>query len=218
MKTRIIALICLSVLFLSAGRANALVGDIVSDINGSIWFGALANATDPSIGPPSPTGDATFVLANRDIRFDSGGVGNPTFAQFLNQSFTSSTINPTDKIFGANSTIDSIFIQLTFDISLSAGVPVQFNVTHDDGFYLLLSTGATITDFVAPVTEPKVATFSLVAPGEGRFGVTLNYGALNSDTDPNHVLIWRTPEPGTILLLGLGLVAVGVAILMRRRS
>jgi len=217
MKNRMIALICLSMFFLSAGRASALVGDIVSDINGSIWFGALANATNPSLGPPQSPANATFVLANREIRFD--GVGNPTFADFFNQGFTSSTISSTDKLFGANSTIDSVFFQLTFDITLAAATPLQIDIAHDDGFYIMLSTGVPITqNFAAPVPAPTVSTINLSVPSDGNFTVILNYGSLNSDTDPNHVLIWRTPEPGTILLLGLGLLGIGVVILLRRHS
>ena len=105
------------------------------------------------------------------------------------------------------------FFLFEWDMEISRGMPIT--IIHDDGFFLLLSNGKTYNNSnptLSPVEETLYLDFD---PGQYHF--TLTYGALNDTDTYNHELIIRTAEPGTILLLGLGLVAVGVAILTRRR-
>jgi hypothetical protein len=46
----------------------------------------------------------------------------------------------------------------------------------------------------------------------GTYNVWLSYWAV--DDSDTHVLMFNTPEPGTMLLLGLGLIGIGI---LRRR-
>jgi len=213
-----LCLIFLSFLYIP-GNASAL------DIKGEVWQNALASAKNPIGGPPSETPDATFLVT--DLSFDSRLIKNVeerskiTFDQFLNKpaKWDNSTnpklgLTPQSSMFTGPD--QGVFFRFSWTMHFPGG-SVPLIVTHDDGFFFLVLD---VFKFNAsdPVKEdsPAVTKIDLTGIDPGDYRFILEYGALNDTT--TQVLIVRTPEPGSILLLGLGLVAVGVAILMRRRA
>jgi hypothetical protein len=211
--------IVLCLIFLSV---LSFPGNATAIIYGEVWStGALASAQNPALGPPKDVlPDATFEVTN--INFNSGGVANPTFNQFLNNplkwtSGLNSNLQPGDNLFGKNSDIAGIFFQFNFDI-ISIGSSIPITVIHDDGINFSIPNIFYFDPDVskaaaAPVAgpEPAVTKFN-VQIVQGNYVATLYYGALNSSNDPNqnHVLIYNTPEPWTILLLGLGMLGLGI--------
>ena len=214
-------LIVLCAIFLSV---LSFPGNATAIIYGEVWnTGALSSAANPALGPPKdvqPDGtfkdalpNATFTV-NGDINF-AGNTPSLTFGQFLNSplDWVSSSIKLDYLMFSKTSPVpdQGIFFRFTWSLDLPAGSsPVT--ITHDDGFFLQLSTGKTIDQYTEKVGSPAEAKFDLTVPSDGTYVITLNYGALN-DTD-SHVLIFRTPEPGSMLLLALGIIGIGV---LRRR-
>jgi hypothetical protein len=214
-------LIVLCAIFLSVLTFTGNVCAI--EIKGAVWSSvwntdALKSATYPSIGPPTNTAtpDATFVIS--DINFDSRRLkledpSKITYNEFLNNPTWN---KPENKEFDPNGSMftgpgQGIFFQFTWSLDLSReALPVT--ITHDDGFFFYVfnifkagSDGA--------FKEPQVSILSdLMVKDPGKYSVTLNYGALN-DTD-THVLIFSTPEPGSMLLFALGIIGIGV---LRRR-
>jgi hypothetical protein len=214
-------LIVLCLIFLSV---LSFPGNATAIIIGEVWStGALSSAQNPALGPPKELqSDGTFKDAlpnatftvNGDINF-AGNTPSLTFGQFLNSPlvWVSSSIKLDDLMFSKTSPVpdQGIFFRFTWSLDLPAGSsPVT--ITHDDGFFLQLSTGKTIDQYTEKVGSPAEAKFDLTVPSDGTYVITLNYGALN-DTD-SHVLIFRTPEPGSMLLLALGIIGIGV---LRRR-
>ena len=203
-------LIVLCLIFLSVlsfpGNTSAL-------ITGEIWQNALNSAKNPALGPPSATADATFKV-NGDINF-SGNTPSLTFGQFLNSPLVwqSSSIDP-DKPMFSNTRKDpdqGIFFRFTWSLDLPAGLsPVT--ITHDDGFYFFDVSGNSAGKN-GVFEGPLVSTFPVMVKDPGGYLSTLYYGALN-DTN-THVLIFSTPEPGSMLLLALGIIGIGV---LRKRK
>ena len=184
-------------------------------ISGEIWStNAYENALNPSIGPPSAPSDATFNFDS--INFDSRRLGdqakNISFDEFLNfpkWTYLGPGFDPEKKMFGNNGEgngDEGIFFKFTWELSLSSGSNL-FTVVNDDGFYLLLANGKSF-DFPGQFDKPEISEIDLKVSSSGNYAVTLYYGAL-SDTSA-HVMIVKTPEPGTMLLLGLGVIGIGI--------
>jgi hypothetical protein len=207
-------LIVLCAIFLSVlsfpGNVCAL------QIQGAVWStDAYKFALDPSLGPPQGDPDAYFVV--NAINFDSLSFDKPkdiTFDEFLNFPIEWKILNtkfsPKDKMFTGTSKEEGIFFQFTWSLVLPKG-PLPVTVIHDDGFYFsILNIFEFGPETSKPVTgpEPIVTTFSVKGLDQGIYTATLNYGALNDSA--NHVLIYNTPEPWTILLLGLGMLGLGI--------
>ena len=213
-------LIVLCLIFLSVlsfpGNVCAL------QIQGAVWStDAYKFALDPSLGPPKVDPDAYFVVdaINFDSRRPDGKPKNVSFDEFLNFPIEWIILNkefdPKEKMFTSTSKEEGIFFRFTitpFDVSKDVQ-PVT--VIHDDGINFSIFNVFELykedPDAAKPVKglEPAVTSINLkgVPPGNYSLAV-LDYGALN-DTE-NHVLIYNTPEPWTILLLGLGMLGLGI--------
>ena len=209
-------LIVLCLIFLSVlsfpGNASAL-------INGQVWAtDALNSALDPSTGPPAGLEpSAKFTVS--DINFSSILAG-VTFDAFLGKpdwdekSFNN--FKPSDPMFtstaGTGKATEGIFFRFEIPLTVTSKT-MPITIIYDDGFAYYLFSKEPIQEASGIIEKPLQLTFPAnAAPGE-YFFATLNFGALN-DTD-SHTIIFRTPEPGTLLLLGLGLIVVGV---LRRRG
>ena len=212
-------LIVLCVIFLSI---LSFPGNVCAiSIEGAVWS---TEAYKYALGPvPGAAGaQAGCVLRVEDINFDSrrpdGKPKNVSFDEFLNFPLKWEILNPIfspkDKMFTGTNKEEGIFFQFSWSMVLQNGL-LPVTITHDDGFYLFLSDGQTINESKPVGAEPPppaVSKFVLDVPGTGERTFNLYYGALNDSDD--HVLIFSTPEPGSMLLLALGIMGIGV---LRRR-
>lgn len=207
----VLCLLLILVFFLP-GNASAL-------INGQVWStGALKSALDPSTGPPAGLEpSAKFTVS--DINFSSI-IGEVSFDAFLGKpewdekSFNN--FKPSDPMFtstaGTGKATEGIFFRFEIPLTVTSKT-MPITIIYDDGFAYYLFSEEPIHEASGIIEKRLLLTFPANAdPGE-YFFATLNFGALN-DTD-SHTIIFRTPEPGTLLLLGLGLIVVGV---LRRRG
>lgn len=199
----ILSTVLLAVLLFTTGNSQAIT------IQGAIWDPADASAANPSIVPAGGPA-ATFTV--NSINFDSR-IGTTTFDTWLRGSNTSNlnglvwltdTLNIKDSFYTSSGR--GSFMQFTGTAYFSENVAI----THDDGFWL--QVGSTVYDYSAPTT-PAVTNLHNAA---GIYQFVLNYGAWNDF--PEVLLapgIAPVPEPGTMLLLGIGMF--GLAVYGKRR-
>jgi hypothetical protein len=186
-------------------------------ITGELWRNALASATNPASGPPSGAADASFTL-NSGINFNSNNNAAITFDQFLNSpNWISNNFDPFTTPLFSGAAAQGIFFKFDFDTFVVSQNPSPLTVIHDDGFYFAIDgVSFNASSPVPPALAQTIINLSSVPPGEYINITTLQYGALNDSAE--HELIFQSPEPWTILLLGIGMIGIGITCIMIRKS
>ena len=208
-------LIVLCMIFLSV---FLFPGNTRASIIGEVWSTyLLSSAQEPFKGPPSATPAETFNVES--INFDSRRVEKPkniTYNEFLNYPKwpPNSKFKPDQQMFTDNIKGDEgVYFIFRWTIEYLGG-SYPITIIHDDGFVFSLVTGQSFRSEDQYYEEPHISTFDLKMFGldSGTYNVWLSYWAV--DDSDTHVLMFNTPEPGTMLLLGLGLIGIGI---LRRR-
>lgn len=206
-----------------AGSAAALflgllstVAQAVPIVSGSVWLVApgIAGNAIPANVPLTPA-DVTFQAPSDPLSFDSrNGVNDYNLLNFL---LTGGAFNIVEHTAGAlsNTTNDHLY-QFLGQVSVTNGQ--NFGVLHDDGLTLIIG-GLTVID--APGPTPPILTNAIYTGPTGTFDFQLVYGeccgppaALIIDLP----LITQVPEPGTVLLIAIALIGLGLARRRRRTS
>lgn len=170
-------------------------------LNGTIYQNIVDpnDANDPgnwnTAGPY-----ATFTTAA--INYDSRVTGY-TPAAFLNTPvFTPSNL------FDPSADLNNSAIVMTGMHWMAPGLN-RFYVTHDDGVYIMIPGLAFTLDSSGP-TSPQTTYFNILNPGAaGFYSFTLNYAECCGAPATLITNLGSTPEPGTLVLLGSGIVGLG---------
>ena len=200
-----------AVLFLGLLSTVAQADPIVS---GSVWMVAPGTASNaiPANVPLTPA-DVTFLAPSDPLSFDSrNGVNDYNLLNFL---LTGGAFNILEHTAGAlsDSTNNHLY-QFLGQVSVTNGQ--NFGVLHDDGLTLIIG-GLTVIS--APGPTPPILTNAIYTGPTGTFDFQLVYGECCGPPAALIVqlpLISQVPEPGTLLLLAIGLIGLGMA--QRRRT
>lgn len=205
---------CVAALLAIAPLAHA------DSVSGSVWEGATVfpNPLLPTLPAGSPT--ATFTLttpgAASDFSFHSGNNSNPILDPTYSLSgFLTSGGDSIAYLTGGSHSGDSInndVFEFTGTTTLVGGQ--TYTINHDDGMILFIN-GVKVIDSGSPT--PSIPS-SFVASASGTFSFELLYAEVNgapATLAGNIGSTAATPEPGSIVLFGSGLLAAAGAI--RRR-
>jgi hypothetical protein len=227
---RILSLVtCVAVL-----AVTPLAHAAVYSVSGSFWeVPAYTNVPVAGSAVYSTAPTATFTVSNTSVNnifnFDSRlGAADYTLLGFLGSggdtvSLSGHGSDLLNTPAGCNGdtpcTVDSLF-QFTGSTTLTPGT---YNFAHDDGVLLYLDS--TLVFNVGGPTSPTNTNFVVCAVAgvgcdavAGSYSFTLDYGEVAGNPAvlvTNLPLAASTPEPGSIVLLGSGLVAA--AGMIRRR-
>jgi hypothetical protein len=205
--------------FMLEGNSQALIsGQIWDNITGyNSSTHDLTNAKFATLG----AADALFTVnvINSDSQALTGSYGGPvTYTQFLANSLVGAPgpnslvwADAASETFGSNQLVTSNTYASFFQFTGTAFFPATFTIWKDDGFVLYVD-GKLIIDASGPTAPDDVVVTLGLAPGVYNF--TLNYAAWNGFPEVIQAPSIVTPEPTTMILLGLGML--GVAVLRRK--
>ena len=197
------------VLFILLIAAMMAVSSNGGVITGEVWHvdEAIANNAIPVNVPATPA-DAIFAVPNGPISFSSFGT-NYTLEQFLATGGANCIGAICNQLMDYSIPPDQFgtLIRMTGSVTVNNGD--QFTVTHDDGLTLIIN-GMDLGFSPGP-TSPTTSTQTWNGPS-GTFGFELVYGeccgapAVLQTSLP----LQGVPEPGTVALIGAGLLGLGV--------
>lgn len=191
--------------FIFFALGSVLAG--ATNLNGTIYQNIVDpnDANDPANWNTSGP-YATFLITA--INYDSRVSGyTPTL--FLNTPAFSA-----HNSFDPNADLDNSALVITGMQWLKAGSN-DFFITHDDGVYISVPGVSFVFNAAGP-TSPVIDYFTINNPGAaGLYGFTLNYAECCGQPAVLVTNLGSVPEPGTLALLGSGIL--GLAGLLRRR-
>jgi len=185
---------------------------MATSINGVLWTATGYNLSVHNLASISPTNTIGSFTVDQ-LNFDTRTYGD-TYTKWLQGS--SSNMNGLNWTSAAPSGfITDSNVATFFQFTGTGYFAANTKITHDDGVVLWLtsptSTSPTMYDFSYP-TSPQESFLGNTA---GVYNFVLNYAAWNGFPEVLEVNIAPVPEPGTMMLLGIGLG--GLAIFGKRR-
>ena len=184
-------------------------------VSGSVWLvppGAAGNAIPANV--PAAPADVTFQAPSDPLSFDSRG-SPATDYNLLNFLLTGGAFNIVEHTAGAlSNTTNNHLYQFLGQVTVTNGQ--NFGVLHDDGLTLIIG-GLTVIN--APGPTPPILTNAIYTGPTGTFDFQLVYGECCGPPAALIIqlpLITQVPEPGTLLLMAIALIGLGLT--RRRRT
>lgn len=191
-------------------------------ISGTVWSNQSADVPTSTAGIAAANKSATFTATSLDFCVSalictppSSGVYN--IGGFLASNGGASGVSGISYLNGFNSgsTLDNTLFEFTGSALFTNGQ--TYTVAHDDGTIMYVN-GVAVLSQPGP-TSPNVNTYTYTGP-TGTFSFDFLYGETNGapavyETNLSGPLS-ATPEPGSIVLLGSGLLSAAGMIRRRR--